>query len=92
MRTVKRFAYAFVAVPTGNIHVLTPQVMPVLRVKNLSGGNFWGQPAKKGVAGSLADIFNKNFLSATQHLGRPWRNHLDDELRSLRSKYKYFDY
>jgi hypothetical protein len=91
VNSLARFAYAFVTLPS-NKTAFTRDSMPVLRCSNLSGGNFWGRPASNGVAGSIADIFQKNFATGTQHLGQPWPNHLANELAHLSSKYAYFDY
>ena len=87
---LKRFSYAFVTVPTNKIDKFKINSLSVLRVKALSGGNFWGYPSKNGIAGSLADIFNRNFVSSLQSLGKPWVNHLDGELKQLSGKYSYF--
>jgi hypothetical protein len=92
VRTLQKFSYAFVTVPTQrNLATFTPTATAVRRVSNLSGGNYWGQASKSGVAGSIADIFSMNFGTATQSLGQPWQNHLDQELALLASQYAYFN-
>lgn len=89
---LKHFAYALVTVPTQkDKSKFTSTCLPVLRLRNLSGGNYWGMPAKAGVAGAMADMFGRVFSTATQGVGQPWRNHLDAELKLLGSKYRYFD-
>lgn len=92
LRTLRRFAYAFVTLPSNPLTGYSQSSMPVLRVSKLSGGNFWGFARKNGVAGSLSDIFSRNFGSATQTLGQPWINHLDQNLMQLGSDYAYFRY
>ena len=92
IHTLKHFAYAFATLPSNQNTKFTPTSMPVGRVRSLSGGNYWGKPPANGVAASLEQIFAKNFSSATDHLGTPWRNHLDNELRLLGTSYSYFEY
>ncbi|MET3931852.1 hypothetical protein ABIE51_003739 [Lysobacter sp. OAE881] len=92
IQTLKRFAYAFVTLPSNATSRYAITSMPVLRVRNLSGGNYWGFGRKNGVAGALTDIFAKNFVTSTQSLGRPWQNFLDDQLLRLDSEYSYFNY
>lgn len=56
------FTYSFVTVPTiSNLEKITPTSVCVARVKNLSGGNYWGMKSKSGVALSLDFIFQANF-------------------------------
>ncbi len=90
VKALRRFAYAFATVPTNRLEGYNRNSSPVLRVTNLSGGNYWGREALNGVASSLPDIFTKNFFAATQNLGLPWKNHLNDELRDYKDKYSYF--
>ena len=90
--TLRRFAYAFVTLPSNPLAGYNQGSMPVLRVSKLSGGNYWGFARKNGVAGSISDIFARNFGSATQTLGLPWMNHLNQSLLQLGSQYAYFRY
>lgn len=57
------FSYSFVVVPSQKAEIAAGSV-PTIRVNALSGGNFWGQATKKGVALSLNEIFMRNFGSA----------------------------
>jgi hypothetical protein len=57
-----KFSYSFVTVPTIKSE-MRPGNMPVKRVANLSGGNFWGKPSSEGVARSIKEIFEKNFAA-----------------------------
>lgn len=57
-----RFAYSFVTVPTVQTR-FTSSTMAVLRVKNLTGGNFWGKPTLNGVAKSLSEFATVNYPS-----------------------------
>jgi len=55
------FHYAFVTVPTQkNLGKFTPSSIPVLRVKTLSGGAYWGRPTKKAVCSSIKEIYGKH--------------------------------
>jgi len=64
IRNCRRFTYSFVTVPTSNGN-FTPTSTCVLRVHNLSGGNYWGLPSRPAVASSLKEIFNRNFQSGS---------------------------
>lgn len=55
------FTYAFVTVPTNQIEIFKPTSVCVARVKNLSGGNYWGLESASGVALSLDYIFQANY-------------------------------
>ena len=55
------FTYAFVTVPTNKLELYKPTSVPVARVKNLSGGNYWGVESASGVALSLDYIFQANY-------------------------------
>jgi len=56
----KRFAYAFVTVPTSR-GSFSPSSLPVLRVRGLTGGNYWGHGTRVGVAKSINEFFTTNF-------------------------------
>jgi len=56
----KRFTYGFATVPTSS-GKFTPSTLSVLRVKNLSGGNYWGRPSLGGVAKSVNEYCATNF-------------------------------
>lgn len=60
---LKKFTYSFVTVPTQKKPYKSTD-MAVKRVRNLSGGNYWGGPTKSGVSFCLNEIFSKNFSSA----------------------------
>ncbi len=59
----KKFSYAFVTVPTSRGD-FTPSKLPVLRVRGLTGGNYWGHPSKAGVSRSLKEFFTANFATS----------------------------
>ena len=60
-----RFSYSFVTVPSNPLKknhrdTYTTTSTAVLRVHNLSGGNYWGIPSKSGVASSVKEILERN--------------------------------
>lgn len=60
----KRFSYAFVTVPSQKVEKQPkPDSVAALRVKNLTGGNYWGQPNVPGVASNISEFFTRNFPS-----------------------------
>lgn len=59
-KDVSRFTYAFATVPTVNPDKIKQSSICVSRVRNLSGGNFWGLSSKEGIASSLKEMLNRN--------------------------------
>lgn len=58
----KDFSYSFVTVPSQkDLKKFKSNSMSVKRVRNLSGGNYWGYPSKSDVALSIREIFNRNY-------------------------------
>lgn len=64
MYQLKKFTYSFVTVPTNKRSNYKATSLAVNRVKNLSGGNYWGFPRKQSVANSIKQIFDNNFMNA----------------------------
>lgn len=54
------FSYAFVTVPTVKPEKITRSSVAVSRVRNLSGGNYWGRPSEDGIASSVKEMLNRN--------------------------------
>lgn len=86
IRNAKKFTYSFVTVPTSR-GPFTPKSMPVKRVQNISGGNYWGKPTEGSVASSIKDMIGKNFAN-----GYPigLTVCLTKELAELHTRYNYF--
>jgi hypothetical protein len=59
--SLNNFAYAFATVPTNGVSKYKVNGVAVLRVKNLTGGNFWGHPSKTGIASSIKELPTRNF-------------------------------
>lgn len=77
IKEIKRFTYSFVTVPTSK-GPFNPDSVRVQRVRNLTGGNYWGLPSKNGVANSLKEIFQRNFDSG---FNSGFRQDLDKALK-----------
>lgn len=66
IQNANRFTYAFVTVPSNQNVEYNPNGVPVKRVTNLSGGNYWGQPSVQNVARSLKEIFTNNYPNSAR--------------------------
>lgn len=64
MSDLKDFSYSFVTVPSQKEERI-PKAgsIAVNRVKNLSGGNYWGRPSQSGVARGLHEYFKHNLAN-----------------------------
>ena len=85
--SLKSFRYAYATLPTNKIENFKEKSVATLRVRNLSGGNYWGLPSKNGVALELGQIFQRNFKGA---IGQGWHANLADIASNLTDKYSYF--
>jgi len=91
VENLQRFSYAFVTVPSQKKEdEHKPTSTSVLRVSQLSGGNYWGKATKVGVALTLYEMLTKNFSLALAKLDAGWHRHIDEELSKLNDEYKYF--
>lgn len=82
-----RFTYSFATIPTNANNKFVPSSVSVLRVKNLSGGNYWGHTTENGVAASIKEMLTRN-LSSGHTLGI--LDTLRRELPNLATDYSYF--
>lgn len=73
------FSYAFMTAPTTKPEELRTTSTAVLRVSNMSGGNFWGLPAKEGVARGISEFVPRNFVD---HLQGSSESHINRHLLS----------
>lgn len=87
IQSLPLFTYSFVTVPTNKISQYKPDSTCVGRVKNLSGGNYWGLPTSNGIAKSLKEIF-QNYQSGYRH-GNV-RSTLSESISRLETDYSYF--
>lgn len=87
LANLNSFSYSFVTVPTNPLSDYAPNKMQVKRVAQLSGGNYWGNPTRSGVAFSVKEIFTRNFQNGVTNL----RANLATELQNIGTTYQYFD-
>ncbi|MFW5804332.1 MAG: hypothetical protein ACOCWG_03765, partial [bacterium] len=64
IRDLKKFSYSFCTVPTNDMNGYKQDSTSVNRVRNLTGGNYWGNSTRNAVASSIKEIFNRNFRNA----------------------------
>ena len=88
----KRFTYSFVTVPSNQLvkngrEQYKNTSTSVLRVINLSGGNYWGLPSKSGVASSIKELIERNLKTGSC---KGVLNTIREELPELDSRYSYF--
>ena len=81
------FSYSFVTVPTVKLAKLTPTSVAVQRVRNISGGNYWGLATKSGVASSIKEMLDRNLKSghSSNHLST-----IKTGIPLLATDYSYF--
>lgn len=84
------FTYSFVTVPTTRIESFKPTSVSVARVKNLSGGNYWGMKSAPGIALSFDYIFQANYSNG--FLKGNINNSLMESIPQMSSggQYEYF--
>ena len=87
IKGLKNFFYAFVTVPSKNMKYTSTSINTA-RVRNISGGNYWGRPTKQSVAFSIKEIFGRNFRNAFE---ATQRETLGEYLPMLDSEYSYFN-
>lgn len=87
IQALRAFSYSFVTVPTNKLSGFKPTSTCVGRVKNLSGGNYWGYPSLNGVARNIQEIF-QNFADGLDDGGI--RQTLQPALSKLDSDLSYF--
>lgn len=88
MHDISKFSYSFVTVPTVKPEKIKATSTCVQRVRNLSGGNYWGMPSKSNVASSVKELLVRNLK------GGHTQSHLStikNEISKLDTKYSYFN-
>lgn len=63
MNNARLFSYAFATVPTVKPEKITRSSVAVSRVRNLSGGNYWGKASEDGIASSIKEMLNRNLAT-----------------------------
>jgi len=83
----RNFTYSFVTVPTTTRTRFTPSNLAVLRVNNLTGGNYWGKTTHQGVALCINNFFGRNFVN---HFNGGVQTHITNQINLDSNYYKRF--
>ncbi len=86
-----KFKYAFVTVPTVDHTKFKPTSTAVMRLKNLSAGNYWGLPQSTGIAGNVFDLITNNFHSSLDSYNGTWIANIQSEILSVINTDDYFN-
>ncbi len=87
IRNLSKFSYSFVTVPSTKMDKIKSTSVSVKRVMGLTGGNYWGYPSKPSVAQSIAEIFSRNYDSASSVRGQ----RIDLAEADFEKQYSYFN-
>lgn len=87
IQSLSVFTYSFVTVPTNRLSSFKTTSTSVGRVKNLSGGNYWGYPTSNGIARNVKEIF-QNY--ADGYVNGNIRQTLSPALSQLNGILSYF--
>lgn len=85
---LKKFSYSFCTVPSNSLESFKQNSTAVNRVRNLSGGNYWGYSSKSGIASSIKEIYNNNFRNI--FLIQNQRNLISNNIKYLNNHLSYF--
>lgn len=85
---IRNFTYSFMTVPTNDLSKYQQTSTSVNRVRNLTGGNYWGFPTSNSIASSLKEIFNNNFRNAFPSNAR---QSIRSAIPNLNSNLSYFN-
>lgn len=83
----KNFTYSFVTVPTTTRTRFTASNLAVLRVNNLTGGNYWGKTSHQGVALCINNFFGRNFAN---YFNGGVQTHISNQISTDPNYYKRF--
>lgn len=89
IKDLRKFTYSFCTVPSNGIDEYNQNSTAVNRVRNLTGGNYWGYSTINGVASSIKEIFNANFRSAYTNSANH-RTTLQAHIQFLSNNLSYF--
>ena len=72
VHALKSFNYSFITMPSQkDLSKFKPGSVQVERVRNLTGGNYWGVKSKSGVASSIKEIIGHVYKNVTDGLNQP---------------------
>ena len=87
IKALNQFTYSFVTVPSVKLTNFKSTSLSVNRVRNLTGGNYWGLATKDGIARCVKEIF-QNYRNGFEH--SDIRRTLSDAIPLLQSELNYF--
>ena len=92
IRDCARFSYSFITVPSNTLRknnrdTYTATSTAVLRVHNLSGGNYWGLQSKSGVASSVKELLERNLRNGHSD---GILNTINTAIEELHTTFSYF--
>ncbi|HDZ3769673.1 TPA: hypothetical protein RSW75_001848 [Vibrio cholerae] len=82
-KKLKKFTYAFATVPTVDPKKFKPTSTAVMRVKSLSGGNYWGKPSQIGIASNIFGMIQNNFYESHNEYPNGWHNDISTEIQNM---------
>ena len=82
-KSLAKFNYAFVTVPTVDSLRINASSTAVLRVRALSGGNYWGLPTKNSVALNVFELITKNFQTSLSNYRNSWPADIASEIEAM---------
>ncbi|MFO6493285.1 hypothetical protein [Hafnia alvei] len=85
-----KFSYSFVTVPTVKPEKFKPTSTAVMRVRNLSGGNYWGLKGEPGIALNLFAIIQQNFATSHGEYPNGWHLDIVKEITQMKNNNNYF--
>ena len=86
LKDLRRFTYSFVTLPSNDLGSYAPTRVEISRVRNLTGGNYWGVPTKNGIAKSVKEIF-RLFDNAFDN---SIKTTLNKQIPNFATEYSYF--
>jgi hypothetical protein len=86
-----KFSYAFVTVPTVDSSKIKPNSTAVLRVRALSGGNYWGMATNNSIALNVFELITKNFQTSLASYPHSWPADIRGEIENMVNNENYFN-
>lgn len=87
LKDLRRFTYSFVTMPSNQLEGYSPTRVEISRVRNLSGGNYWGCPTTNGIAKSVKEIFRLFDYAFQTSIKRT----LNAEIPMLQTEFSFFN-
>ena len=91
VHALKSFNYSFITMPSQkDLSKFKPGSVQVERVRNLTGGNYWGVKSKSGVASSIKEIIGHVYKNGFE--GNDIRGNIENNIELLKSNLSYFNF